>query len=131
MRSLLTPRLLLMTAAHFTLDAYSSFFSPLLPLLATRLHLNLALVGALVALSSVSSSFSQPVFGLIADRLRRPWFVGLGPLLAAVFLSAIGMAPSFWALVALLMLGGMGVAAFHPQAAALVTESSPRRSLAM
>jgi FSR family fosmidomycin resistance protein-like MFS transporter len=41
------------------------------------------------------------------------------------------MAPSFGLLVALLMLGGMGVAAFHPQAAVLAGESSPRRAMAM
>jgi len=131
MRSVLTPRLALLTTAHFTLDAYSSFFVPLLPLLAARLDMNLTLVGTLVALSSLASSFSQPLFGLLADRLRRPWLIGLGPLVAAPFLSAIGLAPTFGALVALLMLGGMGVSWFHPQSAVLATEDSPRRSLAM
>jgi FSR family fosmidomycin resistance protein-like MFS transporter len=46
-------------------------------------------------------------------------------------MSAIGLAPTFGTLVALLMLGGMGVAAFHPQAAVLASESSARRSIAM
>jgi len=41
------------------------------------------------------------------------------------------MAPGYGALVALLMLGGLGVAAFHPQAAALASDLSPKRSLAM
>ena len=55
MRSVITPRLALLTTAHFTVDVYSSFFSPLLPLLATRLDMNLATVGTLVALASISS----------------------------------------------------------------------------
>lgn len=131
MRSFLTPRLALLALAHFTIDSYSSFFSPLLPLLVQKLDLNLTLVGALVALSSVTSSFAQPLFGWLSDRLHRPWFVVLGPLVAAVFLSAIGIAPTFGALVALLMLGGLGVAAFHPQAAVLAGETSARRGLAM
>jgi MFS transporter, FSR family, fosmidomycin resistance protein len=131
MRSVITPRLALLTTAHFTLDVYSSFFSPLLPLLATRLGMNLAMVGTLVALASVSSSFSQPLFGLVADRIRRPWLIGVGPLVAAVLMSSVGLAPSFAALVAILMVGGLGVSWFHPQSAALATESSPRRSLAM
>jgi len=131
MRRIIPPRLALLALAHFSIDAYSSFFSPLLPLLVTRLHMSLTRVGALVALASVASSFSQPLFGWLSDRLHRPWFVALGPLVAALFLSAIGLAPSFAALVTLLILGGIGVAAFHPQAAALASGLSTSRSLAM
>ena len=131
MRSYVTPRLGLLTFGHLTIDSYSSFFAPLLPLLVAKLHLSLTLVGTLVALASVTSSFAQPLFGLVADRLRRPWFVAFGPLIAAVFMSGLGLAPSYGALVALLMLAGVGVAAFHPQAAVLASEVSPRRGLAM
>ncbi len=131
MRSVITSRLALLATAHFTVDIYSSFFSPLLPLLATRLGMNLAMVGSLVALASLSSSFSQPLFGLVADRLRHPWMIGLGPLLGAVLMSSVGLAPTFAALVAILMVGGLGVSWFHPQSAVLATRSSPRRSLAM
>jgi FSR family fosmidomycin resistance protein-like MFS transporter len=126
-----TPRLGLLSLAHFTVDSYSSFFSPLLPLLVHKLNMNLTRVGALVALASVASSFAQPVFGFLSDRVHRPWFVAFGPLVAAVFLSMVGVAPSYPALVALLMTGGIGVAAFHPQAAVIAGELSPRRALAM
>ncbi len=131
MRPSFSPRLALLSLGHFTSDAYSSFFSPLLPLLVVKLHLSLTLVGTLVALTSLSSSFAQPLFGFLSDRVNRPWFVALGPLVAALFMSSIGLASSYGALVALLMLGGMGVAAFHPQAAVLAGEALPRRSLAM
>lgn len=131
MRSYFTPRLGLLTIGHLTIDSYSSFFSPLLPLLVAKLHLSLTMVGSLVALASVTSSFAQPLFGLVSDRLRRPWFVALGPLIAAVFMSGLGLAPNYASLVALLMLAGVGVAAFHPQAAVLASEVSPRRGLAM
>lgn len=131
MRNVLTPRLAVLSAAHFTIDSYSSFFTPLLPLLVQKLGLSLTLVGTLVALASLSSSFSQPLFGVLADRLSRPWFVAFGPLVAAVFLASVGLAPSYAALVALLMAGGLGVAAFHPQSAALAADASPRRGLGM
>ncbi|HET9952627.1 MAG TPA: MFS transporter [Candidatus Eisenbacteria bacterium] len=131
MRPSFTPRLGLLTFGHFTIDSYSSFFAPLLPLLVTKLDLNLTLVGTLVALASVTSSFSQPLFGLLSDRLRRPWFVAFGPLTAAIFMSGLGLAPNYVSLVALLMLAGLGVAAFHPQSAALVMATSERRGMAM
>ena len=124
-------RLGLLTFGHLTIDSYSSFFSPLLPLLVTKLHLSLTLVGTLVALSTVTSSFSQPLFGLMSDRMRRPWFVALGPLTAAVFMSLLGLAPTYVALVALLMLAGLGVAAFHPQAAVLASQVSGKRNASM
>jgi FSR family fosmidomycin resistance protein-like MFS transporter len=131
MRLIIPPRLALLALAHFSIDAYSSFFSPLLPLLVARLHLSLTRVGALVALASLASSFSQPLFGWLSDRLRRPWFVALGPPIAAVFMASIGLASSFWGLVSLLILGGIGVAAFHPQAAVLASGLSTSRSVAM
>ena len=129
--SFLNRQLVVLAAGHFTIDAYSSFFLPLLPLLTQRLGLNYAMVGGLTAMASMSSSFSQPLFGLWADRLRRPWFVVLGPLIAAVFMSSIGLATSYAGLVALLVFGGIGVAMFHPQTASLAGASSPRRGLAM
>lgn len=131
MRRFLTSRLALVSLGHFTVDAYSSFFTPLLPLLVQKLDLSLARAGALVALAAMASSFSQPLFGWISDRLRRPWFVASGPLVAAVFLSAIGLAPTFGALVALLMIGGLGVAAFHPQSAVLARDATARPGPAM
>jgi FSR family fosmidomycin resistance protein-like MFS transporter len=129
--ALLTRRLMVLATGHFTIDAYSSFFLPLLPLLSERLGLNYTMVGGLTAMASMSSSFSQPLFGMWADRLRRPWFVVLGPVIAAVFMSSIGLAPDYPTLVVLLALGGVGVAMFHPQTASLAGTSSARRGLAM
>ncbi|MEO5618635.1 MAG: MFS transporter [Candidatus Eisenbacteria bacterium] len=131
MNHLIRPRLALLAFAHFTIDAYSSFFSPLLPLLVDKLHLSLTQVGNLVALAAISSSFAQPIYGWLSDRLERPWFVAFGPVVAALFMSGIGLAPTYGVLVALLMLGGMGVAAFHPEAAVLAGEIGERRSVAM
>src|SRR5215813_12913920 len=114
------PRLSLLAGAHCAVDLYASFFTPLLPLLIAKFHLSLTLVGLLVAFGSMSSSLTQPFFGWWSDRLRRPWFVAFGPLMGALFLSAVGAAPNYAALVGLLLLGGLGTAAFHPQAASLV-----------
>src|SRR6185503_9870520 len=131
MRSAFTSRLGLLAFAHLAIDAYSSFFSPLLPLLVAKLGLSLTMVGGLVALASITSSFGQPLFGLVSDRLHRPWFVAFGPIVAAVFMSAIGLAQNYATLATLLLLAGVGVAAFHPQAAALASEGAAKRGLAM
>ena len=127
----LTRHLAVLTLGHFTIDSYSSFFLPLLPLLASRLGLNYAMIGGLTAIASVSSSFSQPLFGVLADRMRRPWFVAFGPMIAALFMASVGLATSYEMLVGLLVVGGIGVAMFHPQTASLAGTASTQRGMAM
>jgi predicted MFS family arabinose efflux permease len=63
MRARVPPRLALLTAAHFSVDAYSSFLTPLLPLRVSKPGMSLTQVGTLIALSSFTSSLSQPLFG--------------------------------------------------------------------
>jgi MFS transporter, FSR family, fosmidomycin resistance protein len=73
----------------------------------------------LIPVMMISSSLMQPLYGIIADRYFKRAFTVLGPLLAAVFISSIGLASSLPVLLALIIAGGIGVGAFHPQSAAL------------
>ncbi len=106
--------------AHCTNDFYNGFLGPLLPILVSRLDISLALAGTLVSIFSVFNSLLHPFFGMIADRLRRNYFFVFGPLIAGVFMSLIGLANSYFALVIILALSGIGTSIFHPQAATLV-----------
>ncbi len=114
----------LLSAGHFMNDGYPGFVAPLLPLLMNKIGFSLTMAGALVSIQAVSTSLTQPVFGLLSDRLRRPWLVILGPLCTAIFFSSIGLVHSFSLLAALIVLGGLGTAAFHPQAASLTGRHS-------
>lgn len=105
--------------AHWTNDCYASFLSPLLPRLMGKLGLSIALAATLATALSLASSVLQPFLGYLADRYGRKPFVALGPLLSGVFLSLIGLAPSFIVLITLLVLGGLGSAAFHPPGASM------------
>src|SRR5688572_32480552 len=68
----------------------------------------------------LANSVAQLGFGHVADR-RNPRILLIGgPLLAVCTLPLVGLAPTVWALTAVLILGGLGGAAFHPPAAALV-----------
>jgi len=56
----------------------------------------------------------------------------LGLVIAAVFLSCIGLAPNVMTLGVLVAVGGTGVALFHPSGAVLASRfAGPRRGLAM
>ena len=108
-----------LTVAHLANDAYVAFLHPLLPRLMDKLDLSIALAAVLTMVLSLASSLPQPVMGYLADRVGRRWLVALGPIVSGVFLSLIGLAPTFGALVALLALGGFGSAFFHPPAVSL------------
>jgi MFS transporter, FSR family, fosmidomycin resistance protein len=119
-------------STHFVTDAYGNMFAPLLPLLIPQLGLSLKAVGVLAMLYQIASSVSQLGFGTLADRWRPRVLLMGGPILSVVVLSFIGTATSVPMLAAILLIGGLGGAAFHPPAAALVhAVSGDRKGLAM
>ena len=103
--------------AHGINDAYASFVPPLLPRIMDGMGISIALAATLGASFSIATALPQPFFGYIADRFgRRALAVG-GMLVSAVFVSLMGFASSYWGLLLLLVLGGLGGAAFHPPGA--------------
>jgi len=113
---------------HFFNDMYVGFLAPLLPLIMDRLGISLTLAAALASVLSVSTSLAQPAFAFLGDKVRRPFMAVFGPLITALFFCAIGLAHSYSMLIVVILLGGIGTAAFHPQAAAFVGKSSGRHS---
>ena len=109
-----------LASTHFLVDGYGNALTPLLPLLITNLHLSLAGAGTLQMCFQLANSVSQLGFGHIADRSNPRILLIGGPLLAVAMLPLIGLAPTAWVLAAVLIIGGLGGAAFHPPAAALV-----------
>ncbi|MEO8521766.1 MAG: MFS transporter [Acidobacteriota bacterium] len=128
----LDPTILLMAGAHMMVDGYGNIFAPMLPLLIPKLSLSLAAAGTLTMLFQLAASVSQVGFGHLADRWRPRLLVTVGPVLAVSVLSLVGLATSKIMLAAILLVGGLGGAAFHPPAAALAHRlGGTRRGLAM
>lgn len=123
----LHPAVLAAASTHFVVDAYGNLYAPLLPLLIPRLGLSLYVAGVLAMCFQMATSVSQLAFGAIADRWRPRALLLAGPVLAVLVLSAVGSATSTLMLGAILVVGGLGGAAFHPPAAALVHAVSDHR----
>ncbi len=124
--------LTVLCAGHFVNDSYSSIIYPLLPLIKLKLGLTSAQIFWLAPLYAVSSSLMQPLYGFISDRYFRRFFAVFGPAITGIFVSMIGLAPSYGILIVLLVAGGIGIGSFHPQAAAMAaTASSERRRVGM
>jgi len=115
----LHPTVLLMAGTHFMVDGYGYIYAPLLPLLIPKLHLSLAAAGTLTMLYQMAASVAQVGFGHIADRWHPRLLVMTGPVVAIAVLSFVGVAPTMPLLGAVLIVGGLGAAAFHPPAAAI------------
>src|SRR5207237_9853883 len=94
--------------------------------------LTLTQAGMLGGMLVFSSSVMQPVYGYLSDRFHTYLFTALAPAVAAIFISSLGLAPGYGALLAMVWLGGAGIASFHPQATANGTRGvQPNRCRAM
>ena len=123
---------MLLAATHFVVDGYGNILTPLLPLLISNLDLSLFAAGTLQMCFQLAGSVSQLAFGHLADRWRPRVLLLVGPILGVSAITLIGLAPNPVVLALVLVLGGLGAAAFHPPAAALVHQhSGHQRGLAM
>jgi FSR family fosmidomycin resistance protein-like MFS transporter len=113
--------LVLFSAGHFFSDLYSGALGALQPLLVGKFHLTLAEAGWLGGMLMFSGSIMQPLYGYLSDRIRTRMFAVLGPAVAGVFISSLGLAPSYSGLMWMIILGGTGIAMFHPQASSQAT----------
>jgi len=128
----LHPTVLFVASVHFVVDGYGNIFSPLLPLLIPRLGLTLAAAGTLTMLFQLSASVSQIAFGHLADRWRPRLLLMTGPIVSVLVLSFVGASTSMQMAAGILIIGGLGGAAFHPPAAALAYRlGADRPGLAM
>ena len=106
-----------LSSGHLFTDLNQGAVAALLPFLISERGLSLAAAGALVFAATVSSSLVQPLFGIFSDRNPIPALMPLGVLLAGVGMALVGVAPSYPLIFASVVVSGVGVAAFHPEAA--------------
>src|SRR5437763_2653078 len=107
----------LFSIGHFFIDLYSSALSTFQPLLGDKLGLSLTQAGILGGLMVFSASVMQPVYGYLSDRFHSRLFTALAPAVAGIFISSLGLAPSYPVLLGMVFLGGPGIASLHPPAA--------------
>lgn len=115
-----------LTAGHFVVDAYGSFAAPLLPFIAAKIGISLAMAGSIISISHLLSSVTQPFYGFLADKIKKRFFVFWGLLLSCVFWSLTGIAGSYLQLVTFFVLGSLGSGFFHPQATGMINYFSSR-----
>lgn len=122
----------LILLSHAVVDSCQNILPVVLPLLQNRFGLSYSKIGLAAAVLTISSSMIQPIFGWISDRWHTQWLLPAGIVWTGVFMGMLGLVPSYWTLVVVLALTGVGTAAFHPVASmAAAHASGVQRGLGM
>lgn len=119
-------------AMHCLVDLVAGSLNPLWPLMDGHFNMTPWQGAALFFLWQITTSISQFFFGMWGDRFNSRWLLWAGPLAAVICLGSIGLTKSPIILAQLLVISGLGIAAFHPEGAALAGSCAPEnRSRAM
>jgi FSR family fosmidomycin resistance protein-like MFS transporter len=116
-------KLFSISLAHLFNDSYINYIQTLLPFLVVA-GLGVSKGAFLISAFTITSSILQPVFGYLVDQQNQRWMVYVGTLWMAVLISLIGVIEAYPFLLILAAFSGLGTAAFHPQASAMVAAIS-------
>ncbi len=107
--------LLILSAGHLITDIYQGALPAILPFLKEKLALTYTMTGAIMLAANLTSSVIQPLFGYLSDKKEKSFLLPLGCVCAGLGLSLLSIPGSYWAVIALVIVSGLGVASFHPE----------------
>ena len=105
----------LLALGHLVIDVNQGSLSAILPFLKNAHGLSYAQAATIVLTANLTSSIIQPLFGYLSDQTARRWLLPLSVVLSGLGLAFIGVAPSYGAILAFVVVTGLGVAAWHPE----------------
>ena len=111
-----TKALILLSTAHLITDIAQGSVPALLPFFKEALHLSYTSAGVILLVNQLTSSFIQPAFGYVSDRHPMGWFLPFTPFIAGFGIAISGLMNSYFPLLLCIILGGIGISSFHPEA---------------
>ena len=114
----------LLAMGHFFCDIAMGALPAIFPFFISQYGMDYKDVGGLMFASCFLSSVIQPVFGWLADKKSKSWFMPLGILLSGVAMGLTGLLENYWLIFTAVMLSGIGSAVFHPEATCMVNKVS-------
>jgi MFS transporter, FSR family, fosmidomycin resistance protein len=120
-----------MASAHLIDDFYQGVVPALLPFLVLEREYSYAAVAGLTLAANLVSSVAQPAFGWWGDRRPMRWLIPAGMVTAAVGVSLVAFTPEYWMTWLVIALSGIGISAFHPEAARSARAASGNSNRAM
>lgn len=124
-------RLAGLSASHAAADFYQGCVAVMVPFLVLGESYTYAQATGLVLGATIGSSVAQPLFGLVSDRGEYFTLIPVSLFVASGGLAAVGVTDSYpWAMIAVVV-SGLGVAGYHPEAARLARRIGGRQARAM
>jgi MFS transporter, FSR family, fosmidomycin resistance protein len=116
--------------AHALHDGYTDLIYVMLPIWQAEFGLSYAAIGALRGVFAGTMAGFQIPAGLLSERLGVPLVLAFGTALVGLGYCLVPFVESYTALIAILLIAGLGASTQHPLASALVARaSSGSRSL--
>jgi MFS transporter, FSR family, fosmidomycin resistance protein len=113
------------SAAHFISHYYIIALAPLLPFVRDEYQVTYTQIGlAFAAFNIVTAVFQTPA-GFLVDRLGARVLLILGLAIGASSFVLVGLIDSFWIMVALFAIAGIGNTVYHPADYALLSQHVP------
>src|SRR5918997_5871893 len=116
-----------LSSGHAATDFANGALPALLPFFVERFDLSYTLAATLMLASAFSSSVIQPFFGLWSDRRGAIWLLPAGVAVAGIGIALAADARSYWLVLTLVVVSGLGVAAYHPEGSKFAAYTSGRR----
>src|SRR2546428_9394283 len=110
-----TKLIALLALGHFVIDVNQGALPAVLPFLKQWHGLTYAQVALIVLAGNLTSSIIQPLFGYLSDQIARRWILPVSVFVTGIGVALLGWAPGYTAIVALVVVMGLGVAAWHPE----------------
>ncbi|MET8059377.1 MFS transporter [Streptomyces microflavus] len=107
----------LLSIGHACVDVYQGAVAALVPYFVAERAYTYAAVSGIVLAASLLSSVAQPLFGMATDRRAMPWLLPVSTLVAGSGIALSGLGGSYALTLLFMGIGGIGVAAYHPESA--------------
>lgn len=105
-----------LSGAHFINDIYTGVLNPIMPFIAAKIGMSMAIATIVLTISHIFSSLLQPLFGFFADNISKRSMIFWGLILSSIFIPISTLAHNPYSLVFFIIIGSIGSSLFHPQA---------------
>ena len=113
------------SAAHFVSHYYIIALAPLMPFVRNEYQVTYTEIGlAFAAFNIVTAVFQTPA-GFLVDRLGARALLILGLAIGATSFITVGLVDSFWVMIAMFAIAGMGNTVYHPADYTLLSQHVP------
>ena len=118
----------LIGAAHFFSHFFQLVLPPLFPLLKTVFGVSYVALGLTMSVFFAASGIGQTLSGFLVDRVGAHRVLMGGMALFAGSIALAGLVPTYWMLLPVALLAGLGNSVFHPADYSILNSSvDPRR----